>query len=253
MKNTQEKIKQLRRKKGLTQESMAKLLHIGRSTYCKFELGITKIDYERLKLISNILDVPISEITKEKYTSSEPSSKELSLMLFQTKDQLSQKLYRVTSFDNLTPQHLELLRQKGFDSKEKYEDTPLNGRIYEFGPKDIFKFMIENCGMKVLFERNLILDDYWQNAWKEYIKNKESKTFKTNIELDDQDYFLVYMLLLKFSGGKEKYVQFAERDFLELGDEWNVLEYLKTITGALDGEIICFTTEGYDPVTEIIK
>lgn len=262
MKNINERIKQLRKQKGFTQESMAERLHIARSTYSKLESGNTKLDHDRLINISKILDVPISEIDDPVLKS---ISDELSLMLSQTNEQLSEKLYRVIPFENLTSKHFELLRQKNFDNKDAYEDTPLGGRIYKFGPRNVFGFMIENCGMEVLFQRNLILDDYWIYRWKEYLKSKEKiKMFfdengkfniedNNDIEYDDKDYFLVYMILLKFTGNKEQCVQYAERDFPEGVNEWEALEYLKNKTGALDGEILCFSIDGYDPVTEIIK
>lgn len=242
-------IRQLRKKKGFTQKSIAERLHMARSTYSKIESGNTALDYERLVNISKVLDVPVSEIIKE---NGDPVFKsiaeELSLMLLQTDDQLSEKLYRMIQYQDLKPEHKKLLQEKGFDSQEAYENTPLGGRIYAFGPKDVFLFMVQNCGMEVLFQRNMILNDYWTKRWKTCLKREGSE-----IEIDDRDYFVTYIFMLKMPGNKERWVQFAERDFPEGADEWDALDYLKEKTGALDGKIMCWGKDGYDPVTEIIK
>lgn len=259
-------IKQLRKKKGLTQKTMAERLHMARSTYSKIESGNTALNYERLVNISKVLNVPLTEIIIENGDSIFKSiAEEFSLMLHLTEYWLSEKLYRMVAYKDLKPEHKKLLQEKGFNNQEAYENTPLGGRIYEFGPRDVFRFIVENCGMDVLFRRNMILDDYWNCKWKKYLKEKSKTSIdfnadeqfyignKNTIEIDDTDYFLVYMIELKMPGNKNRHVQFAERDFPEGVDEWGALDYLKVKTGALDGDILCFSIDGYEHITEIIK
>lgn len=257
-------IKRLRRERRLTHKSIADRLNMARSTYSKIESGDTALDIERLINISKVLDVPVTEILKE---NGDPVFSsivdELEMMLLLTHEQLSQIKYRMVAYENLTLQQKEILRKKGFNTREEYEDTPLGGRIYEFGPRRLFRFMVENCHMSVLFERNLIKDEHWRKRWEDYLKSRANISFgfkndggyyyedKNEIEIDDHDYFIVNIILLKLPGGKEEYYQFAMRDFPEGFDEMDAVEYIKTKKGAWDGDIVCFTTDGYDPVTEI--
>ena len=256
-------IKQLRKQKGFTQKSMAERLQMARSTYSKLESGNTKLDFERLVNISKALDVTIVEIIDDPVYNS--ISEELTLMLFSTDYQLSGKLCRTTPYEELTAENLQLLRKKGFDNKEKYEDTPLGGRIYAFGPRDVFRFMVEDCGMETLFRSNLIKDSYWTQKYQEYKKQKDKISIclnengqieyedKDHIEIDDRDYFVVFIIELIMQGNKDRWVQISERDFPEGTDERGALEYVINKTGALSGQIMCFSLEGYGPEFEIIK
>lgn len=56
------KIKQLRELKEYTQQYMAKKLRLSLKAYQNFENGITKLDYERLKSIAEIFEVPLEDI-----------------------------------------------------------------------------------------------------------------------------------------------------------------------------------------------
>jgi transcriptional regulator with XRE-family HTH domain len=264
MDNIKTTIKRLRKEKHLTHKSMGERLNMARSTYSKLESGETKLDCTILVNISKVLDVPLSDIIKENGDPVFKSfSAELDLMLLQTEYWLSQMKYSMIPFSKLTTEHIKLLKEKGFNTKEDYENTPLGGRIYDFGPRDLFRFMVENCGMSVLFERSLITNEHWKKRWNNYLKSKEKISInfnkvedfvyedKNEVQVDDHDYFLVYIFQLKFSGGKEQYFQLAERNFPEGADEFDALELIKLKTGALDGDIVCFTTDGYDPVTDI--
>ncbi len=50
-------LKELRTQRGLTQKDVAKLLHISRPTYTRYETGERKPDYETLKKLSEIFNV----------------------------------------------------------------------------------------------------------------------------------------------------------------------------------------------------
>ncbi len=56
------KIKQLRTAKELTQQDMADKLGMVLKTYQNFENGITKLDYERLKLVAQLLEVDVEDL-----------------------------------------------------------------------------------------------------------------------------------------------------------------------------------------------
>lgn len=56
------KIKEIRKKKGLSHENMAFDLNISPSTYTKIERMDVKLSVERLMEIAKILDTPIEEI-----------------------------------------------------------------------------------------------------------------------------------------------------------------------------------------------
>ncbi len=228
---------------------MADRLFMARSTYSKLESGSTTLPYDKLISISKILNVPVYEILTEDgelFLSS--LFDKFSLMLSQTYHTLSETLFTTIPYDNLEPKHLAQLLPKGITSREAYEDTPLGGRIYKFGPKEAFQRMMQHYGMDVLFEENMIKDKYWLQKWKAYKGNTNSE-----FELDDKEYFVVHIIMLTMLDAEERWVQMAERDFPEGADEDEVLNYIVNKTGALTGEYMAFTIDGYDPFSEIIR
>jgi len=60
--DVQEKIKNIRELKNLTQEYIAEKLGITQAAYSKIENGTTKISYDKLFQISNILGIEIQEL-----------------------------------------------------------------------------------------------------------------------------------------------------------------------------------------------
>ena len=74
MEKFHEKLKMLRKKKGLTQQEVAELVHVGRGVYTNWELGNRNPNYENLSMLACIFDVSIDyllgdylEISKERY------------------------------------------------------------------------------------------------------------------------------------------------------------------------------------------
>jgi transcriptional regulator with XRE-family HTH domain len=61
------KIRKLREAKDLTQEYMAHRLDISQNVYSKLESGSIKLTTERLKLISEILEVPEEVLLKDDF------------------------------------------------------------------------------------------------------------------------------------------------------------------------------------------
>lgn len=62
MLNINERLRELRVKCGYTQNQVAKLLNIDRSTYAYYETGKTRPDVFSLLLLSKIFNIPINEL-----------------------------------------------------------------------------------------------------------------------------------------------------------------------------------------------
>lgn len=74
MEKFHEKLKMLRKKKGLTQQEVAELVHVERGVYTNWELGNRNPNYENLSMLVCIFDVSLDyllgdylEISKERY------------------------------------------------------------------------------------------------------------------------------------------------------------------------------------------
>ncbi|VKQ39378.1 helix-turn-helix domain-containing protein [Streptococcus pseudopneumoniae] len=74
MEKFHEKLKILRKKKGLTQQEVAELVHVERGVYTNWELGNRNPNYENLSMLVCIFDVSLDyllgdylEISKERY------------------------------------------------------------------------------------------------------------------------------------------------------------------------------------------
>lgn len=62
----QEKLRVIRKQKGLSQEKMAKILSTDTSNYSRKERGETRIHDDEWQKIADALDVPVEEIKDEK-------------------------------------------------------------------------------------------------------------------------------------------------------------------------------------------
>lgn len=242
-----ENLKRIRNEKGLSQVDLANLLNMDRTTYSKLESGDTGISLHHIKNISDVLNTPLTSlITDETYFLID---KQVEVMLDSTEYYLSKYMIKTIPYSELTEAHKEFLKKKGFETKESYY-TPEGGRLYKFGSRDLFKFMIEECSMGFAFEMKLNLRQYWRDKWEEYLS-------KTNeFEIDDREYFDVVLIDLKMSDRKPDEVwsvQIAVRDFPS-GSSWaEGLNYIIKKYGAISGEILAWTDGGYDPVSEIIS
>lgn len=266
MKRINETLRKIRKQKGITQKSMAERLNIARSTYSKLESGNTRIDVSTLTNICRILNVSTTEIIRENGDYKLNSiSDEIDMMLSIAETNLFEDLNKVIPYDELTPNQKNKLREKGFISRDQYEDTPYKGRVFSFGYKDVFRYMMDNCGMEAFFRLKLITKDHWLNKWEIHVKEKQErfKHFEANeefppknpdeLEIDEKDYFIVVFIELIFPNNKTKHIQISERDFPGSDDPDEILEYVKFKTGALHGEILCFSIDGYDSFSEIIR
>jgi len=88
------RIKNQRKIKGLSQADMANKLNIVLKTYQNIESGITRLDIERLRQISNLIDLDLSTIfrTTAEETSARNVEKELYHKLLTEKESYIAKL-----------------------------------------------------------------------------------------------------------------------------------------------------------------
>jgi hypothetical protein len=174
------------------------------------------------------------------------------MMLYQTENVLSFARLSAVPYEKLSLAQRALLSKKGFASREAYESTPLKGRFYAFGPRDVFAQMMELYGMSVLFEEQLIQDAYWLAKWEAYNNAPQTEEAVLAASLDEQDYFLVYLLAVTMPDRSTRGVQVAARDFpADLAEE-AMLQRVADKLGAASADMIAYTQEGYDPVLDII-
>ena len=83
MEKFHEKLKILRKKRGLTQQEVAELVHVERGVYTRWELGKSNPNYENLSMLACIFDVSLDyllgdylEISKERYLKFKKKKKE---------------------------------------------------------------------------------------------------------------------------------------------------------------------------------
>ena len=110
MKVFSERLKELRLKKGYTQEQIANILEIGQSAYAKWENDRTEPSFENLSMLACIFDVSIDfllseylEISKERCLKFEKEIKEGEKMKILEEDELKdfcKKLPRAEFEDN---------------------------------------------------------------------------------------------------------------------------------------------------------
>lgn len=180
------------------------------------------------------------------------SEEKFAMMLYQTENALSFERLRVVPYEKLSALQLALLTKKGFASREAYEGTPLKGRFYAFGPRDVFAQMMQQYGMSVLFEEKLIKDTYWLAKWEAFTTASPTEEAVLVASLDEQDYFLVYLLTIAMPDSSSREVQVAARDFPDDLEESAIVQCVVKKLGAASGDIIAYTEEGYDPALEII-
>ncbi|MBO5278683.1 MAG: helix-turn-helix transcriptional regulator [Lachnospiraceae bacterium] len=58
-----ERIREIREDRNLTQQKVADLLHVGQRTYCDYESGKTRIPIESILILAKFYDVSVDYIT----------------------------------------------------------------------------------------------------------------------------------------------------------------------------------------------
>lgn len=118
MEKFHEKLKILRKKRGLTQQEVAELVHVERGVYTRWELGKSNPNYENLSMLACIFDVSLDyllgdylEISKERY-----------LKLKKQKEEEKKNLFSVRL--------KELRLQHGFSQEELAEKIGIKQNSY---------------------------------------------------------------------------------------------------------------------------
>ena len=118
MEKLHEKLKILRKKRGLTQQEVAELVHVERGVYTRWELGKSNPNYENLSMLACIFDVSLDyllgdylEISKERY-----------LKLKKQKEEEKKNLFSVRL--------KELRLQHGFSQEELAEKIGIKQNSY---------------------------------------------------------------------------------------------------------------------------
>lgn len=107
------KLRQIREKNGISQETMAEHLNISQSQYYRKERGTSKIQEREWDIIANVLDIDKSEIKDESniLTISREEILISSSPLFLLSEQLTAELQ----------EHIRTLKQKIIFIKDQYE------------------------------------------------------------------------------------------------------------------------------------
>ena len=84
------------------------------------------------------------------------TGEKFAMRLYQTENVLSFARLQAVPHNQLSLSQLARLAKKGFASREAYESTPLKGRCYAFGPRDVFAQMMQGCDMSVRQSRLLV-------------------------------------------------------------------------------------------------
>ncbi|MDU0372127.1 helix-turn-helix domain-containing protein [Hymenobacter endophyticus] len=258
------RLKHLRGLRKLNHQQMADRLHICRSAYTKMEANTASIRLEQLHRIAAVLEVSPALLASAQASSSDSQTwNDFDLMLETAFYHLSQK-FTVVPYDELTEQQLSLVTSKGFGSREAYEDTPLNGRLYTYGPRQAIDELFRGLSFATLFEYQLIQNPTWLTRWQRHqtapARAKLASALPPELqallvdepEVDETDYLVVLLITLTMPDGSEQHVELAHRDIPDGMDEQQALEQLITSRGASDGEIMAFTFDGYTTYEEIV-
>lgn len=258
------RLKNLRQMRKLSQQQMADLLHMSRPNYTKLEARPGNIRIELLRRIATVLKVPVALLMSAQTDLSPPTPwNDFDFMLEMAYEHYSWKL-TVVSYDDLTLEQLALLTSRGFGSREKYEDTPLRGRLYSYGPRQILDELFRGLSFSTLFELHLVEHPIWLNRWQQHqqrqshqamvakLPAEEREAFAEEPEVDEREYLVVLMITLTMPDGSEQHLELAHRDIPEGLDEEQALQQLITSRGASDGDILAFTFDGYTTHEEIV-
>ena len=136
-----QRLRQLRLLRKLSQQQVADQLHMSRSAYTKLEANADGIRVELLHRIASILHVPVSLLLSTQPRAEGAAAwNDFDFMLEMNYHHFASNL-AVVPYDELTLEQLVLLTSKGFGSRAAYEDTPMCGRLYSYGPRQIINLM----------------------------------------------------------------------------------------------------------------
>lgn len=261
------RLKNLRLLRNLSHQQMADQLHMSRSNYSKLEARPGNLRIELLQRIASVLSVPVALLFSWEQKPAETAWNDFDFMLEMAYLQYERRL-TVVPYDDLTLEQMGLLASKGFASRETYEDTPLQGRFYTYGPTRALDDMLQELNLSTLFEYHLIEHSGWLERWQQHTerqaKRQAQRSRLTDLtvklpagppEIDERQYLVVFSIVLYMPDDSEQWLELALRDIPPTLDEEQALEQLIVSRGARDGELMSFTYDGYtmhrDIVTDI--
>lgn len=246
------RIKYLRLLRKLSQQQMADQLHMSRSAYTKLEGKSAGIRIELLQRIAAVLQVPVTLLVSTGVDVAKASSyNEFDFMLDMTYNFLASDL-AVVPYDKLSLEQLALVTSKGYGSREAYEDTPLQGRLFTHGPRLVIRTMLRDMHMSTLFEHHLIQDPAWLRHWESFQLLNATPGAYEEPEVDETPYLFVYLLTLTMPDGSEVHLELAHRDIPEGMDEDQALQQIIASRGATEGDILATTYDGYTSLSDVV-
>lgn len=246
------RIKNLRLLRKLSQQQMADQLYMSRSAYTKLEAKAANIRIELLQRIAAVLQVPATLLVATSVGSVDTAGgNEFDFMLDLAYNYLALDL-TVVPYEELTLDQLALMTSKGYGSREAYEDTPLQGRLYTYGPRLVIRTMLREMQMATLFEHHLIQDPSWLRHWEDFQRFRVTPGAYAEPEVDETAYLLVFLLTLTMPDGSKRHLELAQRDIPEGMDEEDALQQLLATHGATDGDIMAMTYDGYTTRCDIV-
>lgn len=95
-----EKIKELRKARGLSQEEMAERLHVSRQTISKWEKGLSAPNADYLILLADLFEISVSELlgtSEDKQDTDKDVSKQLEQLntVLTNRDRRNRKIWRI--------------------------------------------------------------------------------------------------------------------------------------------------------------
>ncbi|GGG59470.1 helix-turn-helix domain-containing protein [Hymenobacter glacieicola] len=258
-----QRLKQLRILRKLSQQQMADRLYMSRSAYTKLEANTAGIRIELLHRIAAVLQVPATLLVSAQAAPNTTPWNDFDFMLEMAYEYLSWTL-AVVPYDDLTLEQLALVTSKGFGSREAYENTPHRGRLYSRGPQQIIREMLSALSFSTLFEHHLVQHPTWLAHWGRHqlaearravvatLPTDQQEALVEEPEVDGEDYLMVFLITLIMPDGSDQHLELAQRDIPIGMDEEQALQQLIISRGALGGDILCFTYDGYTCAKDIV-
>lgn len=192
-----EKLKELRKQKGWSQEILAEKVNVSRQAVTKWEAGDGYPDIENLKIISNIFEKSIDELVKEDFESQDMEIKKESQNIIEKITQINiTEIIKKIKIDTIPIAQIKVIPTKQQElSAELYsnyntilsEDVKLKvkqtkSKINIIVKKNgFFNFTIIGFGNYTQYIRNLNLIIYVPYK---YVQNIEVNTISEKIELE---------------------------------------------------------------------
>ncbi len=230
-------LKRFRRQKNLTQKQVSEKLNMARSTFSKIESGSTRLNMSIASQLSEIYGVSMDEIVG--HSTQSELLRDLDGAMFSMDYQLFEAFREVKSWEELNHEEHAALKEHGFTTRKEYESTMHGGRIFKFGPKEVDDFIFRRFEMEMFIGEGRLTDSYWENRYNNYLQNRDK------IFVDTEEYFTVFIAELVYSRTRKEIIEFNPEDFIDIGDEWDMIKFIADTKGALHCDLISWCEQGF--------